>query len=188
MSQDANNNGATVRDASAAAQTGEAGQSQQANTGETLTFDGWIAKQDEAAKAVIESHTSGLKSALNSERETRKELEKQIRQLAGSAQKEGELKGQLEQMSAQFELLERKASFIEDAHREGVTNSKALFILATAGNHFDKKGNADFAALKAEFPEFFKKLVPQGNAGEGAGTQAPAQTMNDIIRRAAGAR
>jgi len=59
--------------------------------------------------------------------------------------------------------------------------------LATAqGDFFDKKGNADFAALQKEYPEFFKKLIPNGDAGDGNDNSASPTNMNDIIRKAAG--
>lgn len=166
----------------AAAQPAE----QKNEQGETLTFDGWLGKQDETVKGLLDGHTSGLKRALESERESRKDLEKQIKALAGSAQKEGELRTQLEHISAQFETLNKQVAFMEAAARENVSNPKALFVLAVSGDHFDKKGVANFAALRNEYPEFFIKPIPKGNAGAGAEAAPAATTMNDLIRRAAG--
>ncbi len=151
-----------------------------------LSFDKWLESQEEPVKNLLDVHTKGLKSALDTERETRKGFEKQIKELAAKAEEGSEAKKQLTELSAQMELLERRANFAELASREGVTNPKALFTLAAAGDYFDKKGNADFAGLKKEYPEFFKRPIPDGNAGEGADGQPAAQNMNDIIRRAAG--
>jgi len=156
--------------------------------GEPLTFEKWVESQDESVKGLLDSHTKGLKSALEAERETRKTFERQIKELAAKAEKGSEAEARLTELSAQLELTNRRASFAESASREGVTNPKALFTLAAAGEFFDKKGNADFAGLKKEYPEFFKRPIPDGNAGEGAESQPAAQNMNDIIRRAAGAK
>lgn len=156
--------------------------------GEPLSFEKWIGSQDEEVKGLLDSHTKGLKTALDAERETRKSFEKQIRELAAKAEKGSEAEKQLSDLSAQLELSNRRASFAESASREGVTNPKALFTLAAAGDFFDKKGEVDFASLKKEYPEFFKQPIPQGNAGEGQNSQAPVNSMNDIIRRAAGAK
>lgn len=159
------------------------------NQGEgDLTFDGFYASLNERAKSVLENHTSGLKKALDSERENRKELEKQIKLLAAGAHKEGELKTQLEQMSAQMETLSKQTAFLETAHREGVSNPRALFTLAQAGDFFDKKGNANFAELRKEYPEFFPNPKPKGNAGAGTTDAggAVAKSMNDLIRAKAG--
>ena len=164
------------------------GNDNQQNVSETLTFEGFYSEADDTVKALLDGHTKGLKSALEAERETRKTFEKQIRELAAKAEKGSEAEKQLTELSAQLELSNRRASFAESASREGVTNPKALFVLAAAGDFFDKKGEVDFASLRKEYPEFFKKPIPEGNAGEGAGSATPAQSMNDIIRRAAGAK
>jgi len=154
--------------------------------GEPLTFEKWVEAQDESVRGLLDSHTKNLKSALETEREMRKTFEKQIKELVTKAEKGSEAEKQLTEFSAQLELLERRANFAESASREGVTNPKALFTLAAAGEFFDKKGNADFAGLKKEYPEFFAKPVPQGNAGEGANSPAAQTSMNDLIRRGAG--
>ena len=180
MSQDNGQNDSAAGGAAAAQPVED-----QSKQGETLTFEGWIEKQDEGVRSLLDSHTNGLKSALNTERENRKAFEKQIKELAGSAQKEGEFKNQLTELSAQLELSERRAAFAETALKEGVSNPKALFTLAIAGDFFDKKGNAKFEDLKKEYPEFFVKAIPKGNAGEGS-NPAPVQSMNDAIRRMAG--
>ncbi len=180
-------NSAEGGSASAQQQAEESGAQNQGNS-ETLTFEKWFEAQDENIKGLLDGHTKGLKSALTSERETRKELEKQIRELVGKAEKGSELEKQLTELSSQIEHSERRAAFYEKASREGVSNMKALFVLASAEGKFNAKGEADFAALKVEYPEFFTKLIPDGNAGEGSDAQPVQSSMNDIIRRAAGAK
>ena len=162
--------------------------SEPATTGEIPTFEAWVAGQDETVKGLLESHTKGLKSALDAERETRKGFEKQIKDLAIKAEKGSDAEKQLSAISEQMEFENRKASFYEDAHAQGVSNLKLAFLVASTENLFDKKGNVDFIQLKSKYPEVFAKpapVLPKGNAGEGA-QALPAQSMNDAIRKMAG--
>ena len=169
------------------ANQGNQAQSNQAQKSSDLTFEKWIDTQDENVKGLLDVHTKSLKNALDTERETRKTFEKQIKELAAKAEKGSDAEKRLGDLSAQLELSERRASFAEDAQREGVSNAKALFTLATAGEYFDKKGNANFTALKSEYPEFFTKPLPKGNAGSGTNKdKKPGNEVNDFIRSAAG--
>lgn len=171
----------------AAAAQGQTVQGDQAQGSSDLTFDKWIEAQDATVKGLLDGHTKGLKNALDAERETRKALSKQVNDLAAKAEKGSDAEKRLSELSTQLELSERRASFAEDAQREGVSNAKALFTLAMAGEFFDKKGNANFAALKSEYPEFFAKPTPKGNAGNG--TDKKPKTgggMNDFIRASTG--
>ena len=59
-------------------------QEEQKVEGDALTFDGWFESQPEGVRKLLDEHTGGLKSALKSERESRKDLEKQLRDLAKS--------------------------------------------------------------------------------------------------------
>jgi hypothetical protein len=167
--------------ASAPAGDGDQGQS----AGE-LSFDKWIESQDEKVKGLLEGHTKGLKSALDSERETRKGFEKQIKDLMGKAEKGSEAERQLGTLLEQAEATNRKAAFYEEAHTAGIANLKLAFIVASTEGLFDKKGNVDFATMKTSYPELFAKPLIKGNAGEGTDSAPTGKSMNDIIRRAAG--
>lgn len=157
--------------------------------GETLTFETFIAKQPDDVKSLLDDHTKGLKSALDSERETRKGLEKQIRDLATKAEKGSEAQQQLTTLADQMSLADRKATFYEDAHTAGVTNLKLAFVVATTDELFDKKGAVNFVDLKTKYPELFgSKKVPSGNAGEGTDSTTQPTSMNDAIRALAGVR
>lgn len=157
--------------------------------GETLTFETFIAKQPDDVKSLLEDHTKGLKSALDSERETRKGLEKQIRDLATKAEKGSEAQQQLTTLADQMSLADRKATFYEDAHTAGVTNLKLAFVVATTDELFDKKGAVNFVDLKTKYPELFgSKKVPSGNAGDGTDSTTQPTSMNDAIRALAGVR
>jgi hypothetical protein len=156
--------------------------------GETLTFDGWLDQQPENVKNLLDIHTKGLKSALDSEREIRKGFEKQLRDLAKKVEAGSEAETQLTAMADQQAQASRRADFYESAHREGVTNLKLAFTVAAQDELFDKKGNADFGEMKKSYPELFG-AVASANANAGNGTKAPpkaGKSMNDFIRQASG--
>jgi len=167
---------------------GSGGESDGGTPKPELTFDAWYGGADEQVKALVEGHVSGLKTALATERQGRSELSKQIKDLAAKAEKGSELEKQLTEASAKLEAAERRAAFAEDAIRPevGCTNVKAAYALAMAEGLFDRRGQPDWAAIKATAPELFRKTA-QGSADGGAGAgQSPRLGMNDIIRRAAG--
>ena len=156
--------------------------------GETLTFDGWLEAQPEDVKNLLDVHTKGLSSALKSERENRKDLEKQLRDLAKKAEAGSDAEAQLTAMADQQATASRRADFYESAHREGVTNLKLAFTVAAQDELFDKKGNVDFGEMKKSYPELFG-AVAGANANAGNGTKAPpkaGKSMNDFIRQASG--
>lgn len=156
--------------------------------GETLTFEQWFEKQDEAIKALLDGHTKGLKSALKTERETRTDQEKQLRELAAKAEKGSEAQKQLTELADKLAEADKKTDFFDAAHKAGVTNLKLAFTVATQEDLFDKKGQVNFEQLKKDYPELFAtKKAPQGGAGSGTGEDQPkGGDMNAFIRRAAG--
>lgn len=153
--------------------------------GETPTFDGWLAKQDEGTRALLDKHTAGLKSALDDEKSTRKQLAKQIAELSKQADEGSALKAALEKTSNEYALTSRKATFYEGAPSD-LRNLKLAWLAAQDADLIDKEGNADWKALRTQAPELFGKVTP-GNAGNGAGqTGQGTRDMNSYIRRAAG--
>jgi hypothetical protein len=158
-------------------------------SGGELNFDGWYSEQDDTVKNLLQDHTKGLKTALESERESRKAFEKQIKDLAAKAEKGSETEKQLTLLSEQIESADRKTAFYEDAHAAGVTNLKLAFILASTEGLFDKKGNVNFVEMKSNYPELFgSKKAPAGNAGDGTEALPVPKSMNDFIRQAAGSK
>lgn len=154
-----------------------------------LTFDSWLEKQPDQVRGLLDSHTKGLKNALDSERESRKKLEKDLRDLAGKAEAGSEAQKQLTQMADQITEADRRADFYEAAHAAGVSNLKLAYMVSTADNLFDRRGNPDFEALKSSYPELFggKTKAPAGNAGSGTGDNKKiGRSMNDYIRTASG--
>jgi hypothetical protein len=153
------------------------------------TFGEWLGTQNDGVKALYEADTKGLKSALSDEREMRKTLEKDIRDLAAKADKGSELEKQLTVTADSLSEATSRADFYEAAHTAGVTNIKLAFLVTKQDEIYDKKGNPDFDALKKGYPELFGKPAepPKANAGDGAGQEAPkGKDMNAWIREAAG--
>jgi hypothetical protein len=156
--------------------------------GKTMTFESWQEAMTDEQKSLIAGHIKGLKSALDSERESRKSLEKQLRDLAKSAEKGSEAQNQLTKLADDLQAADRKAEFYEAAHGAGVKNLKLAYMVATNDELFDKHGRADFVEMKKLFPELFGTSNPtRGDAGSGTEKKTkPSGGMNDFIRSAAG--
>jgi hypothetical protein len=151
-----------------------------------------MGSQPEPIKTLITEHEKGLRSALDSERVSRGELEGQLREAAKKlAAKEPEMQKVLTEMADKVAEHDRRADFYDAAHAAGVTNLKLAYVVAVQDELFDKKGNVNFETLKGKYPELFagKAQPPKGNAGAGTGGDGrPAVGMNEIIRRASGRR
>lgn len=153
---------------------------------ENVTFEGWLAGQDETVKGLYTAHTSGLKSALESERAARKAEQAQLRELAKKAEKGSELQEALTKQADQLNVLEKQAAFQDKAHAAGVRSLKLAYMAAVQADLISDKGDCDFSELRKLYPELFTATV-QGNAGAGTGTQAQrAPTMDQIIMGALG--
>jgi hypothetical protein len=180
-------------------ETGEMSEDTQTNNQTTQTgasetpasFEAWLDAQPDEVKTLYQAHTTGLHNTVKATREERDALSRQIKDLLPKAEKGSELEKSLSEISTRLEQAERRAAFAEEAVKPeiGCRNPKAAFLLAQADNLFDRKGNPDWAAIKAAAPELFGQPTANGNAG--AGTQNGAQTrpdMNSFIRSAAGRR
>ena len=165
---------------------GQGGQQQQ----QPLVFDTWIAGQGDEVKALLDGHTRGLRTALESERTSRKDLERQLREAAAKAEKGSDAQKQLESLSGQLETLGRQTEFMEAAHAAGVTNLKLAWLAVQQDSALsDRSGRVDWKRFQEQYPELFggaKQKAPAGNAGAGTQGQAPHAGMNEFIRRAAG--
>lgn len=154
-----------------------------------LTYETWHESLPQEQKTLIANHTQSLKGALDSERETRKGLEKQVRDLAKKADAGSETQTQLTKLADDLQAADRKADFYEAAHTAGVKNLKLAFTVAVADEMFDKHGRVNFDEMKKSYPELFLgKTTPAGNAGDGTHQNHPAGSndMNALIRRRAG--
>jgi len=150
-------------------------------------FDNWLDEQPDPVKNMLDGHTKGLKSALDSERDARKDLEKQVRDLADKSEKGSEAETKLTQLADQISEADQKADFYEAAHAAGVTNLKLAYLVATQDELFDRKGAVNFSSMKDSYPELFGGTkLPDGDAGSGRNGQPDAKNMNDFIRKSAG--
>lgn len=167
----------------------DAGQ-QNAGQEQPFDFDAWLGEQPEQVRKGYEGHTAKLQSALASEREQRKEVARQLKELTGKAEKGSEAEKTLGEMSSKLELAEQRAAFFEESNKPeiGCTNPKAAFLVAKAEGLFTKRGDPDWPAIKAAAPELFaSRKAPPGHAGSGNGSQPPPTGgMNAYIRAAAG--
>ena len=172
------------------------GQTETAREGETpsapeaLTFDAVYKALPEPQRSVIDGHTAGLKSALADERNGRKALEKQLRDLSRQAEEGSTLRAQLDKLAEEQANVTAQAAFFEQAHEAQVKNLRLAWLAAREFGLVDaKSGEADFAKLRQMAPELFAgKPTPQGNAGNGAKQEGvtAGRNMNDWIRSAAG--
>jgi len=179
--------------------SGDQGNSQQQTNGQggtPETWDAWLAAQPEEQRTVVtrlyEAQTTGLRSALQSERDGRKALETQIRELQKSVEKGSESERKLTEMVTSLESANRRADFLEAAVKPdvGLADLEAAWIIVQAkpDDYVGKRG-VDFALLKERHPGLFKSVpqTPRGNAGSGTTSDAPnGANMNDFIRKAAG--
>lgn len=154
-----------------------------------VTFTDWLEQQPEDVRGLIGSHTSGLKSALDSERSQRKELAKALKDVTKELDEGTQARESLEALTGKMEQYEQQIGAYDALSAAGVTNLRLAWIAAREAGAIDKKGNVNLETLKAEYPELFKaQRTPPGNAGAGAGQQPPQATggMDALIRKKAG--
>lgn len=165
----------------------DAEKGKETQTTQPETFDAWLEKQDNKVKELYKSHTHGLTSALEKEREEKKTLSTQLKELLPKAEKGSELEKQLSETLGKMEAAERRAIFAEEAIKPeiGCTNAKAAYALALAENLFDSRGNPKWAEIKQTAPELFRK-PGSTDGGAGGGKSPTPNDINAAIRRAAG--
>lgn len=155
-----------------------------------VTFEDWYKTLGPDHQEVLDTHIDGLKSALKSERDERKAVERQLRDLAKQADEGSELRSQLDRMAADAQMATAKAEFFQAGHAANVKNLRLAWLAATDAGLVDAKtGECDFGKLKQVAPELFaqKPTLGGNNAGNGATQTGAAQpSMNDWLRSAAG--
>ena len=154
------------------------------------TYEAWLEEQPEPIKVLLDEHVKGLKSALEAERGSRKELEKKVRELAAKADKGSELERKLTETADILQESDKRADFYEEAHLAGVGNLKLAWVVIGQDQLLDRYGKPDLMQLKERYPELFrsaKASPPPAHAGTGTGTPPPQKAgMNEFIRRGAG--
>lgn len=154
------------------------------------SFEVWLDGQPDTIKELYKGHTSGLKSALEKERESNKELTKQIKGLSSKMEEGSDAKKALDDIASKLDTESNRADFYEEASGKGVVDLKLAWLAVQAeAEDLIRKGRVNFDELKARHPQLFtqQQPVPRSNAGSGAGQQPGAPGgMNDFIRKAAG--
>jgi hypothetical protein len=177
-------------------QPNQSEQPQGAPTGETpvapaqpVSFEEWYKTLAPEQQEALDVHIDGLKTALKGERDGRKTLEKQLRDLAKNADEGSELRQQLDKLATEQALTNAKASFYEAAHAANVKNLRLAWLAAQDASLVDARtGEADLKALREVAPELFiAKPAPSVNAGNGAGQNGVREpSMNDFLRASRG--
>lgn len=159
--------------------------------GETpASWEDFLNGQPEEIKVLYTTHSAGLLNTVKSTRKERDDLARDLKSAAAKMEEGSAARTQLEQVSSRLEMAEKRASFLEDAMRPEVQckNPKAAWLLAQAGDLFDKQGRPDWTTIKTEAPELFG--APTANANAGNGTQQtklpPHDSMNAFIRAGRG--
>lgn len=164
--------------------TGENTESTEQDTTQTeeQSFDQWLSTQDESIRKMYEDHTHGLRSALASERQSVKDLSKQLKKLSSELDQSSEAAKQLNELSEKLEAAQTQADFYEEASKAGCRDLRLAWLAAQA----DKLSVQE---VKEQHPELFKRTPPDTNAGTGNNNQNhQVRDMNTFIRRAAGRR
>lgn len=145
-------------------------------------------EQPKTVVEAYETHVKGLKNALTSERGSRQDLEKQLRDLAKKADAGSEAQTELVKMADKISESQRRSDFYEAAHASGVTNLKLAYLIATQDDLFSSRGDVNFEKMRTDYPELFGVSARKGktNAGEGSGSSTSKSGMNDFIRASSG--
>lgn len=153
--------------------------------------DAWLAALAPDLQAQIQAHTGKLASALKTERDARRALEQQAKELAGQAAAGSDAQKQLQTLQAQLAATERRATFAEQA--AGRVSDPALAWMAAerAGLVDAASGQVDLAKLQILHPALFTPAqTPAGPAvpptnGQADGRGARALTRADVERMTA---
>jgi len=157
-------------------------------TPDAITWEAVLAGLTDEAKTLYQDHTSGLTSALDKERDARKDQEKSLRDLAKQAEAGSDAQKQLTEIADKLVTETKRADFFQEAAKPeiGCRSTKAAFTLALADDLFDKRGNVNWTALKESYPELFGVTPkPTADAGAGRNTGIAGESVDDRIRKAA---
>jgi len=154
-----------------------------------LEWDAFHGSLPEEAQNLIATHEGGLKTALETERDSRGQLEKDLKDVAGELEKGSDAQKEVLKLADKVAAGDRKIDFYEDAQKAGISNFKLAYHIAKDDDLFDKRGNVNFEKMKESYPELFtKKKAPPADGGEGTGGGLPGEKvdMNALIRKKAG--
>ena len=159
--------------------------SQDGKSSQFENFEAYLAKQPKEVQELYQKDVHGLKSALQTERDEKKTLSTQLKELSSKAEKGSELETRLTETVGKLETAERRAAFAESAIKPeiGCSNVKAAYALALADNLFDDRGNPKWEEIKKSAPELFRKpTTTDGGRGDGQVDTSPNAAINNAIR------
>ncbi|HSW63418.1 MAG TPA: hypothetical protein VLH56_08920 [Dissulfurispiraceae bacterium] len=115
-----------------------------ANNDGRATWEAWLTKQSDDVRKLYEEHTTGLKSALESERKANKDSSAAVKKLkeleeAEAKRKQAEL-SEMEKLKAQLAETEAKHRTALEQHQKGMIKSAVLMAATTA--NFQKPEDA----------------------------------------------
>jgi hypothetical protein len=158
-------------------------------------FADWdaLVKAHPEVEKLYEGKTTGLKSALDKERDKASEAAKELRRLAKEADEKtaAALTKLADEKDAEVASARQESAFYREAAAAGVPGDKLTraWLICKNGDYFTKRGDPDIQALKDELPELFAApAVPTPHISAGHGTQQPpaaAHTFDEIFRKAA---
>ncbi len=151
-----------------------------------------LVKAHPEVESLYEGKTSGLKSALDKEREKASDAAGKLRKLAKDSEgKVAEaLNKQASEMEAAVEDARREAAFYREGAAAGIRGDllPRAWLIAKNGDYFTKRGDPDIATMKTEMPELFAQPAQTTRPTAGAGTQqapAAASDFDTNVRRIA---
>ncbi len=153
-----------------------------------------LVKAHPEAEELFTGKTTGLKSALEKERERAEASSRELRRLAKEAdEKTAEALNKLaDEKDAELADARFEAEFYREAAAAGIPSdrlARALIICRT-GDFKTKRGAPDLAAMKTELPELFAQSAqPAPRVSAGSGTQQAPAVANDfdsIVRKRLG--
>jgi len=160
------------------------------NASPTTSYDTFYNSLPEAQRALIDSHISGLKNALDSEKTRRRSLTDEIQTLQESQT------GKLDALTAEHEQAlaarDLQLRFYEGAQQARCTAPKLAWLAAQDSGHIAEDGSIDWNGLTETYPVLFAQAQgpaapPPANSQAGSNHQ-PNQNvdMNAAIRAATG--
>jgi hypothetical protein len=152
-----------------------------------VDFETFLATQPEQVRKLYDTHVSGLKTALTSEREQGKTLQTRlsdIKKLFGSDPEKA--KQEFDKLSEDYKVAQSRIEFLEEAVKPEVEclNPAAAWLVATGKGLFNSKGVPDWKAIREEAPQLFGKPTVRSHGGNGMGDDRTPRpfNMNDAVR------
>jgi hypothetical protein len=152
----------------------------------------WYDSLDEPTRGVVDAYNVKLQNALKEERQQRKELQKQLKELAARPVDDTQWKSKIEEISGQLTEANLKASFYESAAEQANLPAKRYAVaykIAKIDGLISDDGEVDWKALQEQHDYLFSAPTQEtqqrkpGNAGSGIGGKPqPKRGMNDLIR------